>query len=404
MVKGSVFVASQDDNPFGSLIALYMVLREPRLGVFVKLPIKIDASEERGPNAGRLVATVDDAPQLPVSRFTFHFKEGPRAPLVTPSACGTYTTTAQLSPWAHPEEPVTPSPTATFDINTGMGGSPCPSGGAPPFKPGFSAGTLNNSAGAYSPLNMLLSRADGEQDITRFSAVLPPGVLAKLAGVGKCSDGSIAAARSKSGRAEIAAPSCPASSQVGRVVAGAGVGSALTYVSGSLYLAGPFGGDPLSVVSIVPAVAGPFDIGTVVTQVALTVNPETGVAEVDGVHSEPIPHILKGIPLKVRDLRVYADRPNFSLNATSCEREMATATLFGSYLDVFNPADDVPVARSDRYQAASCASLLFKPKLQLSLKGSTKRAGHPALRAVLDLSEAGRLRQHRPRPGQFAPL
>ena len=62
-------------------------------------------------------------------------------------------------------------------------------------------------------------------------------------------------------------------------------------------------------VAITPAVAGPFDAGTVVVREALTLNPVTAEVEVDGAASDPIPHILKGIPLNVRDLRVYADRP-----------------------------------------------------------------------------------------------
>jgi hypothetical protein len=159
-------------------------------------------------------------------------------------------------------------------------------------------------------------------------------------------------------------------------------------VGGSLYLAGPINGDPLSVVSITPALAGPFDAGTVVVRVALKLNPKTAEVEADGSKSDPIPHILKGIPLNVRDLRVYADRPNFTLNATSCKASKAKATLFGSFIEALNPADDVPVGLATRYQAANCAALGFKPKLSIKLKGGTKRGGHPALTAVL-----------KPRPG-----
>jgi hypothetical protein len=137
------------------------------------------------------------------------------------------------------------------------------------------------------------------------------------------------------------------------------------------------------VVAIVPAVAGPFDVGTVVTRVALQLNPVTYQAEVDGSASEEIPHMLKGIPLKLRDLRVFVDRPQFMLNATNCEPQQAIATLVGSGADPFSPTDDVSLAVPDRYQAASCASLAFKPKLSLSLKGKTKRGGHPALTATV---------------------
>ncbi|HWM63043.1 MAG TPA: hypothetical protein VNP96_03540 [Solirubrobacterales bacterium] len=392
---GSVYVAQQDDpgttepgkeNPFDSLIAIYLVIKDPELGVLVKLAGKVEPNEENGPNAGRLVTTFDDVPQLPVSHFTLKLREGGRSPLITPAGCGTYTTVAELTPWANPGKPVTPS--SSFRVTRGVGGGPCPPAGAPPFDPGFEAGTLNNNAGSYSPVHMRITRADGEQDMTKFSSVLPPGLLGKLAGIGKCSDAAIAAARSKTGRQELADPSCPASSQLGRVLAGAGVGSQLTYVGGKIYLAGPYNGSPLSVAVITPAVAGPFDAGTVMVRVALDLNPRTAQAEVNGANSDPIPHILKGIVLKVRDLRVYADRPDFIINPTSCDPSQVKATLWGSFLDVFNPADDVPVGLAARFQAANCARLPFKPSLSFHLKGGTKRGGHPALRAVL-----------RPRPG-----
>jgi hypothetical protein len=386
-IKGSLYLAQQDDpgttepgaeNPFDSLIALYVVLRSPEYGIFVKIPLKV----EPDPKTGQLITTADDLPQLPFSHFNLHFREGQRAPLVTPPACGSYDTVAKLTPWSDPSSTLTQI--STFQITGGIDQGPCPPGGIPPFHPDFEAGSINNNAKAFSPFNMRLIRHDGEQDMTRFGSILPPGVLGKLAGVDKCPDAAIANAASKTGRQELASPSCPANSQIGRTLVGAGVGSALTYVPGKIYLGGAYKGDPLSVVSVTPAVAGPFDAGDVVVRIALTLNPETAEVEVDGASSDPIPHILKGIPLKVRDLRVYVDRNDFILNPTSCDPSSAKATLFGSYLSVFDPADDVPVGLSTRYQAANCLNLPFKPKLSLKLKGGTRRGDHPALKAVLN--------------------
>ena len=126
--------------------------------------------------------------------------------------------------------------------------------------------------------------------------------------------------------------------------------------------------------------AGPFDVGTVVVRQALTLNPETAEVAVDGAASDPIPHILAGIPLQVRDIRVYVDRPNFTLNPTSCDRSSATAHALGRRPRRLQPADDAPVDLAARFQAANCAGLGFKPKLSLKLKGGTKRGDHPALR------------------------
>jgi hypothetical protein len=383
-IVGNVFIASSYENPFDSLLAFYIVLKDKNLGILVKVPAEV----EPDPRTGQLVTTVDNTPQFPFDSFHFHFREGQRAPLITPPSCGTYQVKAEMTPWARPDEVI--ARTASFQIAAGVGGGPCPQGSAP-FHPGFGAGTLNNAAGRYSPFDMRLTRADGEQDMGKFSFVLPPGVVPKLAGIPYCPEAAIAQAKSRTGphggREELEHPSCPAASQIGRTLAGAGVGSALTYVPGSLYLAGPYHGDPISAVAITPAVAGPFDAGTVVVREALRLNPVTHVGEVDGAASDPIPHILKGIPLNVRDLRVYADRPEFTLNATSCEPFAASSTIWGDGT-ALAPAGETPVTLSARYQAADCASLGFKPKLAIELKGATKRGSFPALHAV-----------YAPRPG-----
>jgi hypothetical protein len=362
--EGAVYIAEPGKNPFGLLIAIYLVLKIPERGVIVKLAGKV----EPDPVTGQLVTTFDDIPQLPVESFHLHFREGARAPLVTPSRCGTYTSTAHFISW----DGQTATTHPTFQISSGVNGGPCPQG-TPPFEPGFTAKTRNLKAGSYSPFYMRLTRRDGDQDLTRFSSKLPPGLVAKLAGVTECPDTAIAAAKAKAGVEELASPSCPATSEVGNVLAGAGVGQVLTYATGKLYLAGPFQGAPLSVAAIVPAVAGPFDVGTVVTRVPLRIDPESAEVEADGAASDPIPRILAGIPLKVRDIRVYVDRPDFALNPTSCKEMTVLASIWG----------DSPVSLSDRFQVANCSPLGFKPRLRLRLKGGTRRAAHPALTAIL---------------------
>jgi hypothetical protein len=370
-LPGSLFLAKPFENQFGTLIALYLVIKSPGLGILVKQPVKV----EPDPVTGRLVSTTEDIPELPFSHFKLHFREGARSPLVSPPSCGEHEVQATITP-SSGGAPITT--TSAFELISGSGGTPCPQG-SPPFDPGFSAGTLNNNAGSHSAFLMRLTRRDGDQDLTKFSASLPPGMVAKIAGVSQCSDAAIASAKGKTGAREKASPSCPSSSQIGRVLAGAGVGSVLTYVPGSLYLAGPYNGAPLSVAAIVPAVAGPFDVGTVVTRVALKIDPRTAKVTVDGAASDPIPHILAGIPLKVRDIRVYADRPDFTLNPTSCDPFSVGANIWGGGTNVFSALDDSPVSRSERFQAADCANLGFKPRLSLKLKGGTKRGDFPAL-------------------------
>ena len=374
-VHGQLYVAEQGNNPFNSLFALYMVIRSERNGILIKQAGKVEPDT----STGQLRSTFEEIPQLPFSHFKLHFREGPRAPLSTPSSCGPQTATATFTPWSG-TAPVTK--TSSFQVTSGPGGGPCPSG-IPGFNPGFAGGTVNNQAGAFSPFYMRITRNDGEQAITRFDSVLPPGLVGKIAGLGRCPEEAITAAKNDTGRAELAGPSCPASSRIGSIVGGAGVGSSLTYVSGSLYLAGPYRGDPLSIVAITPAVAGPFDLGTVVVREALTLNPTTAEVEVDGGASDPIPTIIKGVPLHLRDLRIYIDRPEFTLNATSCEPEALKATLFGSAADLLSPADDVGVPVADHYQAANCGALGYRPKLSLKLLGATKRSKFPAVHSTL---------------------
>jgi hypothetical protein len=385
-VNGALYQAAPYDNPFKSLVALYVVIKNPTLGIKVVQPLNVIPD----PVTGRLTTVAEDMPQLPFSHFRLHFREGARSPLASPPKCGTYDAEATLYPWAG-GAPVTT--TSAFQIITGPSAGPCPSGGLPPFKPGLIAGSINNAAGRFSPFNIRLSRTDSEQEITHFSIKLPPGITAKLAGVPYCSNAQIAAATARTGphggQEELNSPSCPAASEIGRTLVGSGVGSALAYAPGKIYLAGPYHGSNLSIVAITAGVVGPFDIGTVVVREALKIDPETAEAFIDATGSDPIPHIIKGIPVHLRDIRVYTDRPNFVLNPTDCTRTSTASTVLGSGLDFGSEADDRPVTVSTPYQAADCAALPFKPKLGLKLIGGTKRGAHPAFKATLKMNGIG---------------
>lgn len=388
-IEGSVYLAAPYDNPFGTLAALYLVARAPERGVLVKQAGKVEFDSD----TGQITTTFDDLPPLPYSSFKLHFREGARAPLATPSACGEYQTVARMTPFSAKGDSEAIKRTASFQIERGPDGGPCPSGGLPPFKPGLIAGSINNAAGRFSPFNVRLFRTDSEQEFTRFSIKLPPGIVAKLAGIPFCSEAGIAQAISRTGphggQEEIENPSCSAASEIGHSLAGSGVGSALAYVPGKLYLAGPYNGSAISLVAITAAKAGPFDLGTVVIRNAFRIDPETGEVFLDATGSDPIPHIIKGVPVHARDIRAYTDRPEFVLNPSSCKRTSTASTLLGSGLDFSSEADDRPVTVSTPFQAADCAALPFKPRLALKLKGGTRRGAHPALKAVLRMNGFG---------------
>jgi len=387
LLKGALYIAKPYENYAGnSLLALYLVIKDPGLGISVRQALRVQPD----PVTGRLTTVAEELPQLPFSHFKLHFREGARSPLSTPQACGSYDVKALLYPWSG-STPVTS--TSAFEIITGPGEGPCPTEGLPPFKPGLIAGTINNRAGSFSPFYLRLHRSDSEQEITHFSIKLPPGISGKLAGIPYCSDAGIAQAIDRKGphggKEELEDPSCPAASEIGRTLAGAGVGPALTYAPGKVYLAGPYHGSPLSMVAITSGVVGPFDIGTVVIRQAFKINPETAEVFIDSTGSDPIPHIVRGIPVHLRDIRAYVDRPEFVLNPTDCSPTSTASTVLGSGLDFVSEADDNPVTVASRFQAADCAALSFKPLLSFRLIGGTKRGAHPKLVSHLQMNGIG---------------
>jgi hypothetical protein len=368
---GEVFLATQGDNPFGSLLAVYLVVNDPYTGVLIKLPGDIQPD----PQTGRLTAVFDNNPQLPFEDLYLHFRGGgPRSEFATSEVCGNYKTEGEWTPWSAPESGPPAQTEASFDITQGCSASAA----ARPFHPSFEAGTTNTTAGSYSPLVVKINRNDGEQELSRFDFTMPPGFSGKLKGIPYCTEAQIGAAEHNTGKAEQASPSCPAASKLGTIDAGAGVGSEPFHVQGNLYLAGPYKGAPLSAVAITPALAGPYDLGDVVVRTPLYLNPET--AQLTG-KSDPIPTILKGIPLKVRSVAVSIDRQGFTLNPTSCEAMSVTASLTGS-----NGATASP---SNRFQVGGCDALKFAPKLEAKLKGGTKRGDHPALTATVTYPQTG---------------
>ena len=360
-LKGTIYLAAQEENPFHSLIAVYLVFESERFGITLKLPGKVEANAE----TGQLTATFAYVPQQPIEDLTLNFRGGgPRSEFATPEVCGTYSTTGTWTPWSAPESGPPAQTSDSFSVSNGCSSSAM----TRPFQPSFEAGTTQPSAGAYSPLVIRVSRNDGEQELTSLNFTLPEGLIGNLASVPYCSDAAIEAARGMSGRAEQASPSCPAVSQVGSVDAAAGVGSEPIHVGGHVYMAGPYEGAPLSAVVIEPAVAGPFDLGDVVIRTPLFINSAT--AQITA-KSDPLPTILKGIPLKLRSVAITLDRPNFTLNPTSCAAMAVTASIGSS-----NGATATP---SNRFQVGGCAGLPFKPSLSASTQAKASKAGGASL-------------------------
>jgi hypothetical protein len=369
-LHGALYLAAQGDgNPFGSLFAVYLVIEDPRHGIFIKLPGRVDPD----PQNGQMKVRFTNLPQLPFTSLDLKLKGGDRSPLATPETCGTYTTTTTFTPWSYPESGPPTVSESSFEINQGPNGGACAKTPQErPFSLGWNAGAEKTEAGGSGPFDFQVTRPDGSQELENIELQTPEGVSASLKGIPSCTEAQIKQAEASTGKQEQQHPACPAASQVGTLTTGAGSGSSPFYVPGKLYLAGPYKGAPISVVAITPAVAGPFDLGDVVVRSAVNVNPET--AQISA-KSDPIPQILDGVVLRVRDVRIHLDHSNWTINPTSCDPMSVKLAAHGN--------SGASAGRSTRFQVGGCPKLGFKPKLQIKLNGGTKRNKYPALVAAL---------------------
>jgi hypothetical protein len=338
-LTGAVYLAAQNANPFNTNFAMYLVVKGS--GVIVKLPGRIDAD----PLTGRLTTTFDDQPQLPFRKLTLSLESGSRAPLVTPPTCGAKTVNSELTGWSGTT--VTASNPFTVDCTPGLGA----------FAPSFTADVLSRRAGAFTPFTVRMARSDLDQPLSGLNVKTPPGLLGMLSSVPLCAE------------AQAAAGTCSSASQIGHSTESAGAGSnpVSLPVAGQpqnpVYLTGPYKGAPFGLSVVVPAIAGPFNLGTVVVRAAISVDSHSGQIT---IASDPLPSILQGVPLQVRSVNVTVDRPGFMFNPTSCEHMSVDGAI--------SSTQGAAVAVASPFQAASCASLKFKPSFTASTSGKTSKA------------------------------
>ncbi len=347
ILEGDVFVGTQksDDPGSGRMFRIFLVLRNEARGLLVKLPGEVRVQPD-----GQIETVFENNPQFPVSTISVRLKTGPRAPLATPLDCGTKTVKAQLTSWGGQVANLEDS--FTIDCPSGLGG----------FAPSLGAGAVNPTGGAFSPFVVRIDRPDRQQYLAGVSLETPGGIAAKLKDIPLC------------GEAQAAAGTCPITSRVGTVTVGAGPGSNPFYLQGPVSLTGPYKGAPYGLSVAVRAVAGPFDLGTVVVRQAIFIDPVDAHLT---VRSDPLPVIVKGVPVRLRTVAVNVDRPGFTINPTSCAPKQIKAT--------FTSTAGVTAGQSVRFQVGDCASLGFSPKLSMRLTGKkqTTDGKHPGLKAVL---------------------
>ena len=376
-VKGWVYLAAQNANPFGSLIALYIVAKDPVSGTVVRLAGEVQLCPGPGPGVvldgmtcqgtGQLVATFLNNPQLPFEDAELHFFGEARAPLATPAFCGAYTTRAVLGPWSG-NEPTSAS--SGFNITAGPDGSACP-GQSLPFAPSLTAGTTSIQAGGFSPFTMTMSREDGNQDLKSVRLMMPPGLLGTLSSVKLCEE------------PQASAGACGPESLIGHTTVSVGVGgNPYSVTGGQVFITGPYDGAPYGLSILNPAKAGPFDLGSVVVRAKIEVDPLTAALTVttDPSGAFSIPTVLDGIPLQIQHVNVTIDRSGFTFNPTNCEK----LSISGSLASDQGATDALNVP----FQATNCATLGFKPKLSVSTSGKPSRKNGTSLALKLAYPQA----------------
>ncbi len=387
-LEGAVYLAAQNNNPFGSLIAMYIVAEDPYSGSLIKLAGEVSLN----PATGQIVTTFKNTPDVPFENLELHFFGGERAPLATPSRCGTYTTTATFVPWDG-NGPVTAE--SSFNIEHGPGGGPCP-GASPPFNPSLAGGATNVNAGAFSPFTLTMTRKDGEQNLQSVEAHLPPGLLGILSNIELCPE------------PQANLGECGPNSLIGETTISVGVGNQPYTVSGGkFYLTGPYNGTgpctvgqpecaPFGITFEVPAKAGPFDLkrntanpagedpcDCVLVRGKIEVSPITAAITI--VSNPPgtpdsIPTGIEGIPLEIQHVNAITTRGNFQFNPTNCNKMQVTGTIHSS--EGSTDTIDVP------FQVTNCAVLKFAPKLTVSASGKTSRANGASLNVKLTYPKA----------------
>ncbi len=358
-LEGSVYLAAQNENPFGSLLALYVAVHGD--GALIKVAGRV----EPDPVTGQLTTTFDDTPQLPFSDFRLHFFGGPRAPLATPKLCGTYDSTAVFTPWSAPESGPPATQSFPFAITTGPEGAPCQD--PLPFAAALTAGTTSIQAGGFSPFTMTMTRQDGEQNLNSVQLRMPPGLLGTLSTVKLC------------GEAQADAGTCGPESLIGHTTVSVGVGKyPFSVAGGEVFITGPYRGAPYGLSIVNPAKAGPLDLGKVIVRAKIEVDPTTSQLTITTDQSGPyrIPTILDGIPLEIRFVNVTIDRPQFTFNPTNCDPLPITGSLTSSE---GASSDEISVP----FQVTNCAVLAFKPHLAASTSGKTSRANGASLAVKL---------------------
>jgi hypothetical protein len=348
-LKGSLYLGGPESGPItGPPYILYVVANSKRYGVSVRLKGEVVPNE----TTGQLTTTFDENPEQPFDSLTMHFDRGALTSLANPLICGTPKGAASFGP-------VTGTPASTEE-SFGVSVTGC--AGSPPFSLSQSTAGDNMTAGAHTSYTLNLGRSDGEQYLQKISTTLPSGLVGEIPAITLC------------GEPQAAEGTCAAASQIGTATVTDGAGNFPYTFSGPVYMTGPYKGAPFGLSIAVPAVAGPFNLGTVVTRSTINVNQTTSRVTAETV----LPTIVKGVPLRLRSISVDVNKQGFLLNPTNCSLEQ-TETILTSTLGTVQE----PELQSG-FQAEGCGALAFKPTFTAATSGKPSKANGASLETTLN--------------------
>lgn len=293
----------------------------------------------------RIVTTIDDLPQQPVTEFALTFRGGDHSALVTPEQCGAYTGALAATPYSSSTAIETTAPYAITDDCAAAGG----------FAPSIAFTGANPNAGQFGTFTSVVTRADRSERISRVSIDLPPGQLSSLKGVPECSS------------ADATAGTCPAATRIGTVTSTAGVGPAPYTATGDVFLTARPDGAVAGVTLRVPVAFGEVDLGQLNVPARIEIRPDDlGLRFISDV-----PLRFKGLPLDLRTFTVALDRDRFALNPTNCDVLTTSSTL--------TSALGTAAAASASYQVAGCGALPFSPGISGAVTGQTTDGARPTV-------------------------
>jgi hypothetical protein len=341
-LAGSLYLAPPEPGhgpESGGEFRVYLAAFAPAYGVGLRLEGRVRANVA----TGQLTATFAGTPQVPFEDFKLQLRSESRIVLANPLACGPAQPHASLTAFTGQVPAI--AGTAGFTV-TAAGSGKC---ALPlPFALTQTTAASVTQAGAYGPFALDFGRKDGQQYPAQISTTLPEGLLGAISSVKLC------------GEPHAAHGECPSTSQIGTVSALAGSGNTPYPFAGKVFLTGPYQGAPFGLSIVVPAVAGPYNLGN------LKVRGRIDVGRYDGriTATAAIPSVFEGVPLRVRSLHIAVSRHEFLFNPTSCGHLETDTTLTST--------EGATQTLETPFQPSGCNKLAFTPAF------AAAAGGHPS--------------------------